>query len=444
MSLRDALIYDARGQVLRELAAQGFDDWQFHRAATPAEAVALHERGGCRVGIAVFDQALDPIPDPLARLVAEAEVEWVALASPEALMHPVLGPFIVHTFHDYHTLPLDPPRLRVTLGHAHGKAERRHQMRDASLRSSGRFGMTGRSPAMQRLYRQLDKVVGADAPVLLSGESGTGKELVARAIHDYSARADGPFVAMNCAAIPASLIQSELFGHEKGAFTGALQRKIGNIEASDRGVLFLDEIGDLSLELQANLLRFLQEMNVVRLGATRHVDVDTRVVAATHVDLHSAVAHEQFRADLFYRLDVVHLHLPPLRERVEDIALLAHTIFDKYATQHPTPVRGFSDEAVQAMEAHLWPGNVRELINRVRHAMIMSEHRLILPEDLGLAAPVDTPPVMTLQRARTHLDRDMIERSLRQNHCNVSQSARQLGISRVTLYRLMNRLNINP
>lgn len=444
MTQRDALVLDAHGAVLRQLLTSELNEWQFHRAVTVDEALAIRDRSDILVGIAVFDPGMQWVSERFSRLLAQADLEWVAIVAPEALKDARLGPFIVHSFHDFHTLPVDPRRLTMTLGHAIGKAARRRAMQENNTRNAGRYGMTGHSAAMQQLYRQLDRVVLADAPVLLSGESGTGKELVARAIHDYSPRNVGPFVAMNCAAIPASLIQSELFGHEKGAFTGASQRKIGNIEASAGGVLFLDEIGDLPLDLQANLLRFLQEMNVVRLGATSHVDVDTRVVAATHVDLQAAVDLGKFRADLLYRLDVIHIHLPPLRARREDIALIAARVFDKYASDHGTSVCGFSDEAIKAMEAHAWPGNVRELINRVRHAMVMSEHRLILPEDLGLAPAHALVPAMTLQQARSHLERDVIERSLRQNHSNVSRSARQLGVSRVTLYRLMNRLNITP
>ncbi|KAA3654047.1 MAG: sigma-54-dependent Fis family transcriptional regulator [Proteobacteria bacterium] len=369
--------------------------------------------------------------------------EWIAVVAPQALDDPQLRPCIVQHFHDFHTLPADSTRLLMTLGHAYGKALVHARMHEGSGHET-RFGMVGQSKVMQALYEQLDKVIKVDVPVLLSGESGTGKELVARAIHRYSARAGGPFVAMNCAAVPGNLIQSELFGHEKGAFTGAQRRSIGNIEASTKGVLFLDEIGDLSLDLQTNLLRFLQDMTIVRVGGTEPIAVDTRVVAASHVDLSAAIAAGRFRADLFYRLDVVHLHVPPLRERRDDIRELAKAVFYNNIAMKSPRLAGFSEAAFLAMESYHWPGNVRDLINRVRRAMIMCDGTHIAPADLGLGtrqSPI--PRAMTLEGARTEFDREMILRCLRQNDANVSSSARQLGVSRGTLYRLMARLGID-
>jgi transcriptional regulator with PAS, ATPase and Fis domain len=304
--------------------------------------------------------------------------------------------------------------------------------------------MVGKSRPMLDLYAKLDRVTRVDAPVLITGESGTGKELVARAIHQHSRRAAGPFVPVNCGGLPESLVHSELFGHERGSFTGAHQRKIGSIEAASGGTIFLDEIGDLPLELQANLLRFLQEKVIVRVGSTQRIPIDVRVIAATHVELDRAVREGRFREDLYYRLNVLHLSVPPLRERSGDIELLVAALFDAFADQKNSIVQGFGREAMRAMAAYSWPGNVRELMNRVQHAMIMSEHRLITPADLGLSSSSTPKNVITLSRARAAAESDVIRITLRNNANNVSRAARQLGISRVTLYRLMEKFGIDP
>ncbi len=444
MSPRDVLIYDPEGGIADGLKSFANGEWRFRHARDLDTAIQLQQDKPALVGIVVMESDVASLPTALPQLTDSTVSEWIALISPDMLENTKLRPCIVQHFHDFHTLPADNERLLMTLGHAYGKANMRSQMYSHDEPGS-RFGMIGQSRVMQTLYSQLEKVVKVDVPVLLSGESGAGKELVARAIHDYSARAAGPFVAMNCAAVPASLIQSELFGHEKGAFTGAAQRKIGNIEASENGVLFLDEIGDLSLDLQTNLLRFLQDMNIVRLGGTRNIPVNTRVVAASNVDLTAAVADDRFRADLFYRLNVVHIHVPALRDRRDDIRLLARAIFDNNLSIKTPRLMNFSESALVAMEQYNWPGNVRELINRVRRAMIMCEGAQIMPDDLGLTSGRPSDDFTTLEGARTKLDRQIILNSLEHNRCNISKSARELGVSRGTLYRMMTRLGIhNP
>jgi DNA-binding NtrC family response regulator len=241
---------------------------------------------------------------------------------------------------------------------------------------------------------------------------------------------------VNCGAIPSTLIQSELFGHEKGAFTGADREKRGLIEAASGGTLFLDEIGDLPRELQINLLRFLQEGTISRVGSIRTIRVDARVIAATHVDLERAVANGSFREDLFYRLNVLSLRVPPLRERNEDIETLAEHFFDKFAAEKSPRLKGFSDRAFAAMRAHTWPGNVRELINRIRRAMVMAQGRLITPADLGLEKSVGAPQE-ALEEARTRAEQNAIATSLKRAGKNVTLAAKHLGVSRMTLYRLM-------
>jgi DNA-binding NtrC family response regulator len=250
-------------------------------------------------------------------------------------------------------------------------------------------------------------------------------------------------VVVNCGAIPATLIQSELFGHEKSAFTGATQRKIGRIEAANGGVLFLDEIGDLPLDMQVSLLRVLQERTISRVGATQCVPVDFRVIAATHIDLNEAVAQGRFREDLYFRLNVLSLTVPALRERGDDIVLLAESLFTKFAARHGNGnARGLSRDALDALMRHDWPGNVRELINRIQRAVVMSENRLVSPADLGLDVAPRSITTLTLDDARNSFERDLLETRLRANGNKVSQTARQLGVSRVTLYRMINKLNI--
>ena len=419
-----------------------FDGWEVcHTNAVP-EATSLAAEGGYKVGIVLLENPDTFNVYDLERLTMKHPVEWLAVVSPQYLQSPACAKLVIENFYDHHTLPLDAKRLMVTLGHAHGRAEMKHNF-NKSPEWVGRYQMVGKSPPMLALYGMLDRVTKVDAPVLIIGESGTGKELVARAIHENSCRAKGPFVPVNCGGLAENLIHSELFGHEKGAFTGAYQRKIGSLETAAGGVIFLDEIGDLPLSLQANLLRFLQEKTIVRLGATERIHIDVRVVAATHVDLQKAVAEGRFREDLYYRLNVLHLKLPPLRERLGDVELFAHALFREFLQQKNHVVQGFSQEAMHAMNEYHWQGNVRELVNRVQRALIMGEHRLLTAADLGLAVPPQAENVSTLSSARAATEKNTIQLSLQSNANNVSAAARALGVSRVTLYRLMDKFNID-
>jgi DNA-binding NtrC family response regulator len=303
--------------------------------------------------------------------------------------------------------------------------------------------LVGQSPAIANLRAHIRKVAQASAPVLIWGESGSGKELAALAIHRHSPRAQAPFIAVNCGAIPASLIQSELFGFERGAFTGADKEKKGLIEAAAQGTLFLDEVGDLPLELQANLLRFLQEGTINRVGSSRPIAVDARVIAASHVNLQAAVKAGKFREDLLYRLNVLPLSVPALRERKEDLPLLSRHFFKVFECDKNPRITGFSHRAIQAIKAHDWPGNVRELINRIRRALVMSEGRLITPEDLDLPMPSTLRTGEALEEARIRAERDAIHTCLQGNASNVTRAARDLGVSRMTLYRLMDKHGIS-
>lgn len=430
------LLLDVRPECTAPLSSFGDLDaeWDIHTCDGIDEARERAKDQSYPVGVIDLSDRCPPAPGIEELLLETPDTRWIALVKTGAFDDDTLRRLIREVFYDFHTLPLDVSRLRMTLGHAHGMATLNHAVPEYD----GDFDMVGHSPAMRELYRSIEKAARADAPVLIHGESGTGKELVARAIHEYSARRRAPFIAVNCGALPANLIQSELFGHERGSFTGAHRRMIGKIEAAAPGTIVLDEIGDLPLDLQVNLLRFLEDHRIERLGASASVDVNVRVIAASHVNLEQAVADGRFREDLYYRLNVLRLKVPALRDREGDVPHLAQCFFDQFRAEAHPRVRGFTQGALQSMESHSWPGNVRELINRVRHAMVMGEHPLITAADLGLTAP-GPPADMTLDQVRDDAERHAVETALRRVPSNMSEAARQLGISRVTLYRLIQK-----
>jgi two-component system NtrC family response regulator len=278
--------------------------------------------------------------------------------------------------------------------------------------------------------------------VLVLGENGTGKELVARAIHCHSTRKDAPLVVINCAAIPETLLEAELFGHEKGAYTGAHTQRKGRVEAAQGGTLFLDEIGDLPQTLQVKLLRFLQEHTIERIGGRKGIAVDTRVIAATNKDLKQAMKDGSFREDLYYRLGVVVISVPPLRERSDDVILLATAFLQRYATENNRKVKGFTPQAAQALRTHDWPGNVRELENRIKRAVIMAQGSNLTPAELELATFKAAYKGLGLKQAREELEKEMVMAALKKNNHNLTRTATTLGISRPTLYELMDKLGI--
>lgn len=422
-----------------ELASAG---WEVHVATNLPDARALIRERDLQTGMILLD---DPYKTTLGNfediMLVSNSMEWIALLTEKCLQSQVLCRFVAENCFDYHTLPLDTERLTVVLGHAVGKAKLK---RSVTTRSNNHRDeeLVGESAAIQEIYQKMRKMEGVDAPILISGESGTGKELVANIIHKHSARAKGPFVAVNCGALPAHLIQTELFGHEKGAFTGAIQRKIGRIESAANGTIFLDEIGDLPFDLQTNLLRFLQEKTIERVGSHQSLTIDARIIAATNVNLERAVSEGQFREDLYYRLNVLNLRIPPLRERTGDIELLAMVFLEKFSSPRKLSSRRFSQQALRCMNLHSWPGNVRELINRVQRAVIMSEGPFITPADLGLERRAATRNLLTLEKARDKAEKDAIQYSLLCHRNNISETARQLRVSRATLYRLISKYQI--
>ncbi|HHY84919.1 MAG TPA: PEP-CTERM-box response regulator transcription factor [Verrucomicrobia bacterium] len=340
--------------------------------------------------------------------------------------------------------PVDMDDLKLLLKRCFHVAglEREFRQMQAQAESAGFEGMLGNSPAIQEVFSSIRKVATTDVPVLILGESGTGKEMVARAVHRRSARKDGPFVAINCGAIPENLLESELFGHEKGAFTGAHMPRKGRIETADNGTLFLDEVGELPLALQVKLLRFVQDQCIERIGGRTSIQVNTRIVAATNSDLHKAMAEGRFREDLFYRLAVVVIKMPPLRERLSDVPVLAKAFLRRFAAQNNRASLNFSAAALRAIQHHQWPGNVRELENRVRRAVIMAEGRYVSPEDLELSDTGDSSRLPTLKQARETAERDAIQAALQRNGGKISRAAEELGISRPTLYELLDKLGI--
>ena len=347
--------------------------------------------------------------------------------------------------YDFFQKPAQVDELKVVLRRAFGLHELERENRDLQRRLGGRGleDLIGTSDAMQQVFSAVRKLAATDAAVLILGESGTGKELVARAIHRLGARAEGPFVAINCGAIPENLLESELFGHEKGSFTGAHAQRKGRIELAHGGTLFLDEIGELPLSLQVKLLRFLQEHQLQRVGGRQDLTVDVRVMCATNSDLKVAMNEGRFRDDLYYRVAVVSLALPPLRARGEDVFLLARAFLEREAGPTRKRLTGFSPEALQALEVYGWPGNVRELENRVRRAVVMADGASVTPADLELeGTSPDGGPGRGLKELRESLEREAIRKALTRNRGNVSQAAADLGVSRPTLYGLMDKLAI--
>jgi len=347
--------------------------------------------------------------------------------------------------YDFIEKPVQLDVLKVVLQRAQYLVELERENR-ALLKQAGQSefeGLVGGSEPMQEVFRMIRRVGPSDVPVLITGDSGTGKELVARAIHRQSERKDAAFVAINCGAIPDTLLESELFGYEKGAFTGATQQRKGRIEAAQGGTLFLDEIGDIPLPLQVKLLRFLQDHEIQHLGGKETIAVDARIIAATNVDLQGAIGSGRFREDLYYRLCVVVIPVPPLSKRRADIPLLARTFLLRFADEQRKPITGFDSEAMTALINHPWPGNVRELENRVKRAVVMAEGKAITPDNLELEqAGATGGEVATLRGSRESRERELVLLAMEKTQGNISRAAAELGISRPTLYELLARYGL--
>ena len=443
--VRPLLIVDDDTGLLRQLR-WAFSEHKVHAASNRQEAIALIRAQ--RVPVAILDLGLPPDPDGasegLATLSEIREVSpgtKVIIATGNETREHALRAIALGAY-DFYQKPIDIEVLRMIVGRAEQmfdlEAENR-RLNEAANHGSPIDGIIATSPEMMRVLRNIEKLAPTDVAVLLLGESGTGKELLAHAIHKLSRRADGPFVPINCAAIPETLLESELFGHEKGAFTGALKQTIGRIESAHRGTLFLDEIGDVPLPMQVKLLRFLQDQVVERVGGRRPIQVDVRIVCATNQDLDRMMAEGSFREDLFYRLNEVAIQIPALRERPADAVVLASFFLRRFATEYGRTARGLAGSALTAIREHPWPGNVRELENRVKRAVVMTDGPLVSAADLDLSWPEEDVKSLDIRAARARAEREVIQLALTQTGSNLSKAAKLLGISRPTLYDLMQQ-----
>jgi two-component system, NtrC family, response regulator len=448
---RPLLIVDDDPGLLRQLR-WAFSGHKVYLASTRQEATDLVRKDP--VPVAIVDLGLPPDPDGaseglsiLAEILTIAPATKVIIATGNETREHALRAIALGAY-DFYQKPIDINVLQLIVARAERifdlEAENRKLLQTAAAAQID--GIIGNSPEMLRVLRSIEKMAPANVAVLLRGESGTGKELLARAVHKLSARAHEPFVPINCAAIPETLLESELFGHERGAFTGALKQTIGKIESANRGTLFLDEIGDVPLPMQVKLLRFLQDQVVERIGGRNPVQVDVRIVCATNQDLDLMMTEGRFREDLYYRLNEVTVQVPPLRERGSDAVVLANFFLRRFAIEYGRLARGFNATALAALSDYPWPGNVRELENRIKRAVVMTEDPLLSAADLGLAVPEEDTQSLTLRDARARADRDALQSALARAGSNLSKAAKLLGISRPTLYDLMqqHRIGLDP
>ena len=434
---------------LRRQYRWALSDYTLFLTGTRAEA--LEQMRIERPPLAIVDLGLPPDPDgateglaALEGILAMAPETKVIVASGNEVRAHALKAISIGAY-DFYQKPVEIDVLRTILDRAlrlYRLEEENRQLTALSHAGSPIDGIITASPEMLKVCRTIEKIAPTNVAVLALGESGTGKELVAHAIHMLSPRRNRPFVAINCGAIPETLLESELFGHEKGAFTGAIKQTIGKIEGAHTGTLFLDEIGDLPPPLQVKLLRFLSTRVIERIGGRQQIPVDVRIVCATNQDLDQRMADGRFREDLYYRLNEVVIRIPPLRERGEDSVLLASFFLKRFNSQFDRKLRGFTSDAIAGIAACPWRGNVRELENRVKRAVVMADGTQVTAADLELAAPESEADELDLRAARNRAERTVIQRALAQSNGNLSLAAKLLGVSRPTLYSLLEGLGI--
>ena len=347
--------------------------------------------------------------------------------------------------YDFYEKPVDTDTLKLLVDRAFNISELESENRrlQCKINESPLDGIVAASEGMLAVCRMIEKVAPTDVTTLLLGESGTGKELLARALHRLSPRVDQSFVAINCAAIPENLLESELFGHEKGSFTGAHKQSIGKIELANGGTLFLDEIGDMPLALQAKMLRFLQERVIERVGGRKEIPVDVRVVCATNQNPQDMIKEGLFREDLYYRVSEITINIPPYRDREEGRLILARTFLIKYAKLQKRAINGYSNDAIQAIEAYAWPGNVRELENKIKGAVIMADGKMVTAKDLGIDGGDEEAESLNLRKVRQRAESKAIRVALTKSYGNISKAAETLGITRPTLYDLLNKYGVS-
>ncbi len=425
-----------------------FDGFEVAVSGDRTEALALFRR--LQPAVVLLDLGLPP--DPGGVTEGMATLSEILSLTPETKIIVVTGDddrgnavkCIALGAYDFHQKPVDAELLALLVNRAQHvyQLERENRRLQTSEANTPLKGIIAMSPQMLKVCRTIEKVAPSDITTLLLGASGTGKERCAQALHNLSSRADGPLVTINCAAIPENLLESELFGYEKGAFTGAAKQTPGKIEYADKGTLYLDEIGDLPMELQSKLLRFLQERVVERIGGRKEIPVDVRIVCATHQDLQTLIANGLFREDLFYRISELVIEIPRLKDREGDVLLLAKSFLKVWGTQYKSSAGGFSQEAIHAIESHDWPGNVRELESRVKRAAIMADSNQIAVEDLELNETESEPLPLNLRAVREEAERRAVLRALNHSDQNVSDAAISLGVTRPTLYNLMEKLGL--
>jgi two-component system, NtrC family, response regulator len=425
-----------------------FDDWEVVIADNRAEAIAGLRRH--EPAVVLQDLGLPPDADGVSE--GFATLREILELAPRTKVIVVTGHHdrgsalkaVSLGAYDFCTKPVEPEVLKLIVERARNMflLEEENRRLLESRADSPLEGIIATDEAMLKVCRTVEKVAAANIAVLILGESGTGKELLARAVHSQSDRRERRFVAINCAAIPETLLESELFGYEKGAFTGATKQTIGKVEHADGGTLFLDEVGDMPPLLQAKILRFLQDKVIERLGGRQEIPVDVRIVCATNCDLKTMLAEQRFREDLFYRISEVTIRVPPVRERAGGAVVLAHAMLRKYAAWANQPRRGFAPDALAAIEAYPWPGNVRELENRVKAAVVLADSPLITAEHLGLPATGGGAQFLNIREARARAEREAVQRALAVSGGNMSVAADLLGVSRPTLYDLVERYGV--
>lgn len=448
MTKRVILIVDDDESIRSQMRWALLKDYEIYEAGDRASALELARK--THPVVVILDLGLPPMPreaeeglKTLREILSFDHRIKVIIVSGNTERENALKAIDSGAF-DFFTKPpvIDEVRVVITRALRMAELELENQTLQRRVQSEGLDGILGNSASMNHVYEAIRKVATVDVPVLILGESGTGKELTAKAVHRLSDRRDKPFVVINCGAIPETLLESELFGHEKGAFTGADSRKKGRIEYAEGGTLFLDEIGELSFSLQVKLLRFLQEHIIERVGGREEIQVDVRVLAATNRDLKKAIEEGKFREDLYFRLSVVTVNLPPLRERGNDALLLARAFLHRYSREFKKNVRGFKDEAVKALSDYDWPGNVRELENRVKRGVVMSDGEWLSPSDLEFAAPDGGKQIQSLHEAREALEKRVISEALLRHGSNITHAARELDVSRQTLTAMINKYGI--
>ena len=428
-----------------------YEDFEVFVAGDRQTAIALLRSEG--PSVVTLDLGLPPDPDGVSE--GFAVLDEIMALKPDTKVIVASGHgaresaqrAIQHGAYDFYAKPIDIDTLGLIVRRALHVSKLETENRQLAERAPQDNRVLGRlitaAPEMIKVARTIERVANTNVSVMLLGASGTGKELLARGLHDASSRARGAFVAINCAAIPENLLESELFGHEKGAFTGAVKMTEGKIEQASGGTLFLDEVGDIPLQLQVKLLRFLQERTIERIGGRRAIEVDTRIVCATHQNLEAMIAEARFREDLYYRLAEIVIRIPGLSDRAGDAVLLARAFLSRYAAQMNPAVKGFAPDALAAIDGWGWPGNVRELENRLKRAVIMADGRLVTAGDLDLTEPGDAEDqTLNLKSAREATDRRMIRHALARSEGNISSTARLLGISRPTLYDLLKQYDL--